>query len=165
MDKIKKIIALVFILTGPCLSAQTFDEKLEQIYEGSVPFIRTLDLRLKMQKSRPVILDTRSKQEFEVSHLPGARFVDYDRFNASVVSQLNKEDEIVVYCTVGYRSERIGEKLRELGFKKVTNLYGGIIQWANEKGDLVNKKGMPTDSIHTYSKKWSQWLVNGIGVH
>tara|TARA_B100000768_G_C11171243_1_gene328804 strand:+ start:178 stop:360 length:183 start_codon:yes stop_codon:yes gene_type:complete len=49
---------------------------------------------------------------------------------------INKSDIIIVYCTIGYRSEKISEELKLKGYKYVYNLYGGIIQWVN-KGNKV----------------------------
>ncbi len=164
----KKISLIIFILiagiSGRC--QPSYDQKLQSLYKNTVPLIGTIDVRKKMDSGKAlVLLDTRSPEEFEISHLPGATLLDYDDFIPSMVSHLDKEDEIIVYCSVGYRSERIGEKLLGMGFKNVTNLYGGIFQWANEKGALINKVNQPTDSVHTYSKKWSVWLTRGIKVY
>jgi predicted sulfurtransferase len=66
---------------------------------------------------------------------------------------------------VGYRSEKVGEKLQELGFQNVKNLYGGIFQWKNEGFEVENSLSMPTDSVHTYNKRWSKWLLKGVRVY
>ena len=42
---------------------------------------------------------------------------------------------IIVYCSIGVRSEDIGEKLKELGYTKILNLYGGIFDWKNKGGN------------------------------
>jgi hypothetical protein len=70
-----------------------------------------------------------------------------------------------VYCSVGYRSERIGEKLLKLGYTDVVNLYGGIFEWKNQGLDVYNSSNYPTDSVHTYNKSWGKWLVKGIKVY
>ena len=61
----------------------------------------------------------------------------------------------------GYRSERIGEQLQELGFQEVFNLKGSIFQWVNEERTLVDKNGEPTDKVHGFNKTWSKWLKHG----
>jgi len=114
---------------------------------------------------RVILLDTRSPEEYTVSHIPGASLIDYDKFKSADVQKLDRSAEIIVYCSVGYRSERIGEKLQEMGFTNVKNLYGGIFQWANEGQTLLNKNSLPTDSVHTYNKRWSEWLKRGIKVY
>ena len=88
--------------------------------------------------------------------------------NKSNIIQLNlddkknipKEKNIVIYCSIGYRSEKIGEKLLRLGYKNVYNLYGSIFEWANEKYPLVGSNGKTTDRVHGYNKSWSKWVTN-----
>lgn len=160
------LIALVLVAL-PCLQAQTaYDKKLESLYKNTVSQIKPSEVKLKMDEGKQVVLlDTRSPEEYKVSHLPGAKFVDYKSFKSTDVIQIDKDAEIVVYCTVGYRSERVGEKLMDMGFTNVKNLYGGIFQWANEKRPLLNNQNQPTDSVHTYSGSWSTWLQHGIKVY
>lgn len=149
-------------------SCQTKDykEKLESLYNHTVPLIPTDALKQKM-KSEPsmVLLDIRSEEEYAVSHIKHARFVDYDAFSEEVVADLPREAPVIVYCSVGYRSEKIGEKLLKMGFQNVHNLYGGIFQWKNDGFEVLNALGQPTDSVHTYNKSWSKWLENGVKVY
>ena len=76
-----------------------------------------------------------------------------------------KDQEVIVYCSVGYRSERIGEKLQKAGYTNVKNLYGGIFSWKNEGNEVVRDADIPTDSVHTYNKSWGKWLLKGIEVY
>jgi rhodanese-related sulfurtransferase len=110
------------------------------------------------------VLDTREKEEFEVSHLEGANWVGYDAFSLENVEGLDKNQPVLVYCTVGARSQDIGKKLREAGFKQVYNLYGGIIHWSNESKPLF-KDSLPTKQVHTYSRTWGVWLTSGEKVY
>ena len=66
---------------------------------------------------------------------------------------------------MGYRSERIGEKLQKMGFTNVKNLYGGIFDWKNQDFEVVGMDNLATDSVHTYNKSWSKWLYKGIKVY
>lgn len=166
MDK-KIAICLIFVIGWTFSNAQkTYDDKLSSLYKNTVPQIKPSVLRSKISEGQhPVILDTRSPEEYKVSHLPNAKFIDYDDFDGDMVKGLDKNKEVIVYCTVGYRSERIGEKLQKMGFTNVRNLYGGIFEWVNEGGEIRNSKNQQTDSVHTYSKSWSIWLEKGIKVY
>ena len=144
---------------------EKFDGALTLFYKNTVPIIKTEELIQKMQYQQPLLLDTRTRSEFSVSHLPGAQFIQYDYFKFSDVAHIPKNKEIIVYCSVGYRSERIGEKLLDIGYTKVYNLYGGIFDWKNQSQIVVNDLNLPTDSVHTYSKAWSIWLREGIKVY
>ena len=54
--------------------------------------------------------------------------------------------------------KKIGEQLQEAGFTKVFNLYGSLFEWANQDYPLENAEGTVTHKVHTYNKKWSQWV-------
>ncbi|WP_340152333.1 rhodanese-like domain-containing protein [uncultured Marivirga sp.] len=143
---------------------QTYDQKLQSLYKKTVPLIQPKAVDKKLNKNEVFILDTRSAKEYSVSHLPNAQFIDYDRFDISQVEDIPKDKEVIVYCSVGYRSEKIGEKLKEAGFQNVSNMYGGIFQWKNEDLNVVNQQGEITDSVHTYNKRWGKWLEEGKGI-
>lgn len=119
---------------------------------------------VKDKQSEVILLDSRSKEEYEVSHLKGARWVGYDDFDTSRVSGIPKDKKIVVYCSVGYRSEKITEKLNAAGYKSVYNMYGGIFEWVN-RGYPVYRNGKQTKKVHAYNKKWGVWLKEGEKVY
>ena len=73
----------------------------------------------------------------------------------------NKETPIVIYCTLGIRSEMIAARLKKAGYKDVKNLYGGICEWKNKEYKVIDSTQQKTNNIHTYSKQWSRWLLNG----
>lgn len=158
------IMLLSFLQSLVACGQQTYDQKLKSLYKNTVPLIQVQEVKEKVDNQNVVILDTRSAKEYSVSHLPNAKFVDYDRFEISQVENIPKDKEVIVYCSVGYRSEKIGEKLQKAGFKNVSNIYGGIFQWKNEDLDVVNQEGEVTDSVHTYNKRWSKWLEEGKGI-
>ena len=78
------------------------------------------------------------------------------------VENIDKNQEIIVYCSVGYRSEKITERLKENGFTNVSNLYGGIFKWKNQDHIVVNPKGEITDSIDAFDRTWGIWLKEGL---
>lgn len=157
------LIVLFGSVLPKSVKAQSFAYKtlLSTLYDSRFPTIRPSNLS---DLSRFQVLDTREKEEFEVSHLNGARWVGYDTFNMESVSDLDKDKPVLVYCTVGARSQNIGKKLVDAGFKNVVNLYGGIIQWSNESMPLF-QNNKPTIQVHTYSKSWGIWLEKGEKVH
>ena len=173
MKHIHTILTFV-VLLAVCqvMSAQTtapdYVEKLNSLYHRTVPLMTAFKLDSMMAaKAEVTILDTRAKGEYAVSHLDGAHFIDFGKFKKKTIQamDLDKEAPVVVYCTVGYRSERIGEKLQKLGFSNVHNLYGGILEWVNQGHSVLNSEGKATEKVHTYNKKWGQWLKKGEKVY
>lgn len=167
MEKRTATCLILLFISLLFAEAQTdFDKKLKSLYRNSVATITPNELSKLMDSGVPVVLmDIRSPEEYGVSHIRTANFLDYGSFNTRMVEKFSKDSPIIVYCSVGYRSERVGEKLKSAGFKNVKNLYGGIFQWVNEGHPVVNKKDHPTDSVHTYNRNWSQWLTKGIKVY
>ena len=130
-----------------------------------MPYISVEELA--MPKTQAVILDAREVYEYQVSHIKGAICVGYDDFqlNAFKTQHPNYDEAIVVYCSLGIRSEIIANRLKKAGYKNVRNLYGGIFQWKNKNLNVYNSKDKKTDSIHTFSKAWSKWLIGGTKVY
>jgi rhodanese-related sulfurtransferase len=163
----EKIICLTFLFAAFSVFAQSdYDKKLKSLYRNTVPIIQPTEVKALMAKGEKItIVDTRAPEEFKVSHLEGARFLDYDSYTTDDLKKIPTNTKVIVYCSVGYRSERVGEKLLKLGYKNVFNIYGGIFEWKNEEQAVVNKYNQPTDSVHTYNKNWSKWLVKGVKVY
>jgi len=147
-----------------CFSYQSdFDAMVKGQLKGTVPLMQIDELK-KMSESVQdyYVLDAREYNEFKVSHLYGARHVGYENFSSFLVSGLDKSKTIVVYCSIGVRSERIGEQLLSIGFTKVYNLFGGLFKWANKGYPMVDQQGKPTNHIHPYNKRWGKWLTKGV---
>ncbi len=135
---------------------------LKTLYKKTVPLVNVEQLANELPTDSLVLLDTRAKSEYNVSHLQYAIWAGYEKFDSLQVAHLPKDTTIVVYCSVGYRSERIGEKLQEMGFTNVYNLYGGIFEWANREKTLVDSTEVTTRQVHGFSKTWGIWLNNRV---
>ncbi|MEM6629700.1 MAG: rhodanese-like domain-containing protein [Bacteroidota bacterium] len=161
------LIPLIFQnqLSGQVQPTDTeFHEMLDDLYSWSVPVMMPEEL-VANGMGGYILLDAREKKEFEVSHLPGAVYTGYNKVEDEVLAKLPKNKPVVVYCSVGYRSERIGEKLKSMGFDSVYNLYGGIFEWKNKGFEVVNDKGTKTEEVHAYDKDWGRWLREGKKVY
>jgi rhodanese-related sulfurtransferase len=104
-----------------------------------------------------VLLDARAPAEFEVSHLRGARRVDPEMRDVAALA-LPAGATIVVYCSVGYRSAAVAERLRAAGRERVFNLLGGIFQWANE-GRPIYRGTREVRTVHPYDRVWGRLLL------
>jgi len=159
--KVVFILTFASILIPRFTPAQTldpaFDHMLESLLSHSVPAINCAALDT---MRNPTLLDAREKREFNVSHLRGARWVGYNDFSLARVQDIDKSTPVIVYCSVGYRSEKISEELRRAGFQHVVNLYGGIFDWVNRTRPVFNDSG-ETNQIHAYDHRWGKWLTRG----
>ena len=161
----KFLINLIPFLFSIVLSAQsTIPKVLKKLNRESVPYIKVNEIK---SEDNIVFLDAREPKEFNVSHIENAINVGYNKFESENITSIleDKNAKIVVYCSVGVRSERIGEKLLKLGYKNVYNLFGGIFEWKNNGQKVVNNQNQETEQIHVFSKKWGAYLNNGIKVY
>lgn len=144
--------------------SKKFDKLLKRSLKESVPVLKIADVNT---TDSYLLLDTREVHEFETSHLKNAQQVGYDFFDIeSILNEYpDKNQPILVYCSIGIRSELIGEKLLKAGYKNVHNLYGGIFEWKNQSHEVVDENEEPTEQVHTFSKEWSKWLTNGEKVY
>lgn len=156
----KFILSAIAICTSTVAMAgdQEIDKALKSLLRYSVPIYQTAQLAELISDPEIVILDSREKDEFEVSHLPNSLWVGYDDFSLENVSHIPRNRRVIVYCSIGLRSEKIAERLRSAGFKDVHNLYGGIFAWANEKRSILDVNQQPTNTVHGYNRKWATLL-------
>lgn len=86
-------------------------------------------LKAKLDRGEPVVLvDVREPMEWRINRIEGATLVPLATLPQKV-NELSTADEIVMYCKMGSRSAQAVNFLRELGYRKVKNLAGGIDAW------------------------------------
>ncbi len=105
----------------------------------------------------PLLLDVREADEFVVSHLEHARLATNEDEALSALGKTPLDRKIVLYCSVGYRSSALAEKLKARGYTNVFNLEGSIFEWANN-GDKIYADGRPVRSVHPYDSDWGRLL-------
>jgi rhodanese-related sulfurtransferase len=156
-------VALAWCGLLPNLSAGPDLEAVKKKVRAHFPSVRqlsTTELAVwSEQTNQPplVLLDARTPAEFAVSHLPGARRVDLKMPPTELLNRRGTNEPIVVYCSVGYRSSRLAERLQQAGCTNGFNLEGSIFQWANEDRPL-ERDGRPVNEVHPYNKTFGQRL-------
>ena len=108
-------------------------------------------------ESALLLIDVRTREEYEVSHLPGAIWAETPSQIASAMGGASDRKPVVLYCSVGVRSSRAAAKLMESGRANVFNLQGSIFKWANEGGSLI-ANGSAVHVVHPYSERWGVLL-------
>ncbi len=107
------------------------------------------------KRPRPVLLDVRTAAEFEVSHLQEAQRVQPGSPASAI--QFPKDQAIVTYCSIGFRSGAFAQTLARAGYTHVLNLEGSIFKWANE-GRPIYCDGKRVEKVHPYNKTWGKLL-------
>ncbi|MFK7950991.1 MAG: rhodanese-like domain-containing protein [Saprospiraceae bacterium] len=162
MKNIFKLIVLgITTLFVSCSRSDTqvknpkYQKRLQWLLRHNVSEISVSDTK---KLDKVTYLDAREKQEYDISHIEDAIWVGYDNFEISNIPEIDTSQNIVIYCSVGYRSEKITNQLEDAGYKKVYNLYGGLFEWYNEGLPIVDNKKETTNKIHGFNENWSQWV-------
>ena len=114
------LLALVLLLTA-CAQAASYEqitqEEAKQIMDTTNGYIR---------------LDTRTQEEYDQSHIPGALLIPHTEIADRAEEELPDKDQVIlVYCRSGNRSKQASEVLAELGYTNVKE-FGGIHTWPYE---------------------------------
>lgn len=110
----------------------------------------------------PLLIDTRSAEEYADGHLPGALHAESVAQYQQLQRRLGPQAvgrPVVLYCSVGYRSSALATSLGRSGAggAPVYNLEGSIFEWANRGLPVVASHGQ-TAKVHPYNRQWSRLL-------
>ena len=150
------ISAASFFLELFGVSWEAVDEKIARQYpEVAALEVSELAAQMARQSASPIVIDVRASEEFAVSHLESAQNFS----SAAAIAQRfpDRDTDIVVYCSVGYRSAEVARELERMGYRRVLNLRHSIFAWANQGLPLVNNDG-ETTRVHPYNRIWGSLL-------
>ena len=128
MNKLFAAVSVVFMLMSSCIIGQTkYDIELDEFEK-------------KMASEKNLLVDVRTAEEFSEGHIKGAINIDYLAENFSIeIQELELESPVLLYCRSGNRSSKAMKIMKELGFKEVYNLEGGIKGWISENNSVITE--------------------------
>lgn len=155
---------LLLFFSPDAFSQKRLEKTLKRFNNESVPYTYVTELA---ENEKALLLDARESEEFEVSHLKDAIWVGHKTFEIDSLLRIipDRNTEIVVYCSIGVRSEKIGDRLLKAGYSNVKNLYGGIFEWKNNGYPVFDNDNQETQKIHAFSKYWGKLLTQGEKVY
>ena len=96
----------------------------------SVKPLSVTELNQKRQQNQALfLLDVREPNEYQYAHIADSVLIPLRQI-PNLLTDLNLDDEIVVVCHHGMRSQQAAQYLVQQGFKNVSNLTGGIDAWS-----------------------------------
>jgi adenylyltransferase/sulfurtransferase len=94
--------------------------------------ITSVELKQRLDRGDPLfLLDVREAHEYQINRIEGSTLIPLGEVPRRY-AELDPENQMVVYCKMGARSARAADYLRTVGFKKVLNLKGGILDWIDK---------------------------------
>jgi adenylyltransferase/sulfurtransferase len=104
----------------------------EHVVTTKVPEISAPEVKKMMDEKKPfVLVDVREPHEFQICSIPGSVLMPMGEVPKRM-HELNSADEIVVHCRSGMRSAQVVDFLMKSGFRKIHNLKGGVLAWADQ---------------------------------
>jgi len=94
--------------------------------------ITPVELKQKLDAGeKPFILDVREPNEYQINKIPGSTLIPLGDLPRRY-QDLDPDREIVAHCKMGGRSAKAVEYLKSVGFKRIKNLRGGILEWIDK---------------------------------
>jgi adenylyltransferase/sulfurtransferase len=84
------------------------------------------------------ILDVRNPEEYQICRIPGSTLIPLPSLPQRF-GELDRDREMVVHCKSGMRSQKAIQFLRQQGFRRLKNLKGGILAWADRVDPTLPK--------------------------
>lgn len=81
-------------------------------------------------KEKIVLVDVREEDENRKCKIEGSLLIPLSKFQERFREALKPDQEIIVHCHFGGRSQKASEFLVSQDFQNVSNLVGGIDAWS-----------------------------------
>jgi len=104
----------------------------ESVSVNNATEITSVALKQRLDRGdRLKIVDVREPNEYQINRIPGSVLIPLGDVPKRV-SEIDPNDEIVVHCKTGGRSAKAADFLRSVGYKRVLNLKGGVLDWIDK---------------------------------
>ena len=126
MSVSNKLLVITVIAFIVCFSATYY-----YLFSNSAYGEINIEKARELIETKPslVIVDVRTPEEYATGYIEGAINLCVECNTQLLLDNLNPNDEILLYCRTGRRSENAMTILNDNGYKKVYNMAGGILAW------------------------------------
>ena len=114
------------------------ESDVQRAVKNGIPQLSVKELKRRMDAGESLfILDVREPFEYRIANI-GGKLIPQNEVPERI-GEIDRNQEIIVQCKSGGRSQRIAEFLKQSGFPNVANLAGGILAWSDEVDPRVPK--------------------------
>jgi len=130
-----KFILILSLLFLSC-TQNSNNKKVVNTKESVISYISPKELNLKNENIQ--LIDIRTPNEFSKGYIKNAKNINlYNRNFLKEINKLDKNKEIYIYCLSGSRTRSVSKKLEDMGFIKVYDLKGGILNWKKNNLEII----------------------------
>lgn len=135
-SSLSKIILIIGALILLIFSAVVLIEPGTKV-EAGLPSTVNVDKAYELRQEGIFVLDVREDHEWETVHIPGATLIPLGELE-NRLNEIPNDEDILVVCRSGNRSTAARDILMNSGFKNVTSMAGGMIDWVNRSYEVVS---------------------------
>jgi rhodanese-related sulfurtransferase len=93
-----------------------------------------------MNNDKTLVVDTREASEFSAGHIKGALNIPMSEFKKRLSElEKHKDNDVLLYCRSGSRSNSACKMMRKGGFDSIHNLAGGMMGWSSANLPVTKK--------------------------
>ena len=122
------VIALIIVAGGIWALLGDDNPSTSGATQATIPLNVSVDEAHVMYEAGDYLLDVRAQEEWDEYHIPGTTLIPLDELE-SRVNEAPRDQNVVVVCRSGNRSQVGRDILLEAGFTLVTNMNGGVSDW------------------------------------
>lgn len=123
-------LCTLFTLHAPLAPAATLDEKAATVVKD----VSVKEAEQLIAEKKVVVVDVRTPEEFSAGHIRGATNINFQaRDFETKLQTLDRQQSYLIHCAAGGRSAKVREKMKELKFKSIFHLEGGLKAWEKER--------------------------------
>jgi thioredoxin 1 len=135
---VQYFLGFVFAATTLLVSCSNQQTQTKAITVSDTTLLSAEEFSQKIKKEpNALILDVRTPEEFSEAHIANATNVNWKDNFASGITEINKNQPVLVYCLSGGRSASASDYLRKNGYTQVYELQGGLLKWQASNFEVV----------------------------
>jgi rhodanese-related sulfurtransferase len=121
-------IVLIGILIGVIIAGAAFRLLNQPVSVQALQLETSVKDAVQLQEDGAFFLDVRQPEEWVDFHIPGSTLIPLGEL-PNRLSEVPKDQKIVVVCRSGNRSQSGRDILLKAGFTDVTSMSGGVSEW------------------------------------
>ena len=155
------LIIILFLSAQSVFAGPTIEEVQKNVVnlwkpiKESQPHVTAVEFKKILDSGKELVLiDVRTEEEYKAAHLPGAINISRGLIEWVTPRTIENTDiPIYTYCRTGARSAFVAQRLTEMGYTKVTNVYDAFKGWVEAGYGVYNRHGEFTMVEGAFEKK------------
>jgi phage shock protein E len=135
-----RMVLVLFVISVNAININCTNKKQSNSNAQKEKIVVITPEEFKEKSANQVIIDVRTPKEFSDGHIEGA--VNINFLDENFIQQISNFDKdktkpVFIYCKSGNRSGKAAAKISEIGYEKIYDLDGGILNWVRNNNEVI----------------------------